>query len=1095
MCLNDVDPGGVSTGDCFSEEVSGHRRAFSSEGMKLKIKSMRERLLASTFIVGALALTSANQASAQASAPDSGPVSQRGDTGAPVTGGVPGNAVTIGGPTATGVAVSTNGQGPNSVAEVVVTGSRIPQPNLSSDSPLTTVTSQEFKLEGTTDVSTLLNNLPQFTAAQNSTEVNGSNGTSQANLRNLGPTRTLVLVNGRRLNPGDPGDPVADLNEIPAALVDRVDVVTGGASAVYGSDAVAGVVNFILKQNFQGVQFDVQGGFNNHQQHNGVLDQALAGGIGGDGVALPKPGDVGADGGNLIASVILGSNSPDGKGNVTAYLQYRNNKPVLQGARDFSECGTADTGTGLECLGSSNSAYGRFDAVTTGFTAAGAPIHGNVANNPNGTNTFVPYSGAFAYNFNPLNFVARDDNRYSAGFEGHYTITPAVEVYSEFLFQDDETNAQIAPSGLFRSSGPNLSNGYSINCNNPFLSAQQSSELCPGVAVTPGAAGGSFDNLQSIGYRFQSVPRNTDFHHTDYKIDLGFRGDLPQGWHYDVYGQFGQSLLQNLTTGYASENKVQNALDVIDVNGVPTCVSGGSCVPLNIFQSLSRGLTPAAINYVLTPALTTGETQENVVSGNVSGDLGQYGLKSPYADTGVGVDFGAEYRREQLSETFDQEQLSGDLSGGGGAAPPANGSFDVYELFTEVRVPIVSNLPFAKEITFDAGYRYSDYSTAGDTNTYKFEGDWAPSQDVRLRGSFNRAVRAPNAVELFLPRVTGLGTYSDPCASDAGAPTFTLAQCERTGVTAAQYGNVEQCASSQCSIQTGGNTALRPETALTYSGGAVLTPRYIKNFSFSVDYFHIKVKNVIGAGAGPLSILQACADGTDNPATDPNCQLIHRDAQGTLNSATGFVQQDAINSGYLLTDGIDVAASYRVRLGDVPYVGHYAESFGSLAFNVVGTWTHQLTLQPVSNGGAYNCSGLFGPTCGQPQPHWKSEFRTTWLAPAGVTLSANWRYLGSSTSDLNSTNPFLTAGPGFADAFEDQKIERYNYLDLTVTYKVRDNATLRAGVINVFDKDPPVVDSNAIGVSGPANFGNANTYPGIYDVLGRQLFFGLTADF
>ena len=207
------------------------------------------------------------------------------------------------------------------------------------------------------------------------------------------------------------------------------------------------------------------------------------------------------------------------------------------------------------------------------------------------------------------------------------------------------------------------------------------------------------------------------------------------------------------------------------------------------------------------------------------------------------------------------------------------------------------------------------------------------------------------------------------------------------------------------------------------------------------------------------------------------------------------MDQDATNSGYLLTDGIDVSANYRVRLGDIPYAGPYVEPLGALAFNLVGTWTHQLTLEPVDNGGAYNCSGLFGPTCGQPQPHWKSEFRTTWLAPHGLTLSANWRYLGSSTSDINSINPFLAQPGDLPDAFEDQKIERYNYLDLTVTYKVRDNATLRAGVVNVFDKDPPIVDSNAFGVSGPGNFGNANTFPGVYDVLGRQLFCGLTADF
>ena len=1082
----------------FSVRGAGGASRASSEGMILMFKSTRERLLASTMIVGALTLATGGYAFAQAAS--DAPIAQNSGSQVPVAGAA-GNAVTIGGPSATGVPVSANGQTPTSVTEVVVTGSRIRQPNLSSNSPLTTVTSQEFKLEGTTDTANLLNQLPQFTAAQNSTEVNGSNGTSQANLRNLGPSRTLVLVNGRRLNPGDPGDPVADLNIIPAALVDRVDVVTGGASAVYGSDAVAGVVNFILKQDFQGVQFDIQGGFDNHQQHNGVADSILSQGINEDGVGIAKPANDGADGGSLIASVILGANSPDGKGNVTAYLQYRNNKPLLQGTRDFSDCGTEDapaeglTGA-LACSGSSNSAYGRFDAVTLPSGAKG-----NVANNPNGTNTFVPYSGAYAYNFNPINFIQRDDNRYSAGFDAHYQIAPIAEVYSELLFQDDETNAQIAPSGLFRDSGPNLTDGYTINCNNPFLSTSQAAALCPGVAVTPGAAGGSLDNLQSIGYRFANNPRNTDYHHTDYKIDLGVRGDFAGGWHYDVYGQFGQSILQNLTTGYASEQKVQNALNVVNVNGVPTCaatVAGTApgCVPLNIFQALSAGISPAAANYVLTPGLTTGEAQENIVDANITGDLGQYGVKSPFADSGVGVDFGAEYRREQLSETFDEEQLSGDLSGSGGASPPASGSFDVYELFTEIRAPLATNQPFAKDITVDAGYRFSDYSTAGTTNTYKFEGDWSPTQDIRGRASFNRAVRAPNAVELFLPRVTSLGTYSDPCATpdSGGAPTFSLAQCERTGVSATQYGSVEQCASSQCSVQTGGNTALRPETALTYSAGAVFTPRFARNLSISLDYFHIKIKNVIATGASPLTLLTECANAADNPATDPNCEAIHRDVQGTLNSSTGYVEQIATNSGFLRTDGVDLAANYRVRIGDIPYVGAYAASAGTLAFNLVGTYTNELTYQPVTGGGSYNCVGLFGTECGQPQPRVKTEFRSTWVAPYNLTVSANWRYLGSSKADFLSSNVLLNGG-GTPLGYEDTKIERYNYLDLTVTYKLLDNTTLRAGVTNVFDKDPPIVDANAYGFSGPGNFGNANTYPGGYDVLGRQIFFGLTANF
>ena len=1066
--------------------------------MTVTFMSMRGRLLASTMIVGAFAAFGAGHAAAQASAPASAPVSQPQSTGAPVTGAA-GGIVTTGTPEATGVNQDASGQTGTAVKEVVVTGSRIPQPNLTSDSPLTTVTAQEFKLEGTTDTVNLLNNLPQFTAAQNSTEVNGSNGTSQANLRNLGPTRTLVLVNGRRLQPGDPGDPVPDLNIIPAAMVDRVDVVTGGASAVYGSDAVAGVVNFIMKQNFQGVQFDVQGGFDNHQQHNGVMDEALAGGIGDTGNSIPIPGNVGAQGGSLLASVILGANTPDDKGNVTTYMQYRNNKPVLQSTRDFSECGTIDsnfyTGANMPftCLGSSNSGFGRFDATALG----------DVSNNPNGTNSFVPYSGAYAYNFNPLNFIQRDDNRYSAGYFAHYQINPMVEVYSEFMFMDDDTNAQIAGSGLFRDTGPNLTDGYTINCNNPYLSAQQAGALCPGATITPGAAGGADDNLQSIGYRFITVPRNTEFTHEEFKFDLGFRGDLGDAWHYDVYGQFGETRISDLVTGYASESKVQNALNVVDVNGVPTCESvvtgtDSSCVPLNIFTANSSSLSAAALKYVLVDALTTGEDQENVVNVNLSGDLGKYGIKSPYADNGVGVNFGSEYRREQLNENFDEEQIAGDLSGAGGASAPADGSFDVYELYTEVRAPIVSNLPFAKEVTVDAGYRFSDYSTAGTTNTYKIDGDWAVSRDIRFRASYNRATRAPNAVELFTPTVTGLGTYSDPCApgQNGGAATLTLAQCERTGLTAAQYGNgsttdkIEQCASGQCSVQTGGNTALKPEVALTYSYGGVLTPRFIPNLSLSLDYFHIKVNNVISGGvAAPDTILTECADGNNS-----FCGLIHRDAEGTLNSATGYVDQGETNAGFLRTSGVDLSATYRIRLGDVAYVGSYLQNFGSLGFNALGTYTINNTVEPFPGLGNFDCVGKFGPECGEPQPRWKTEFRTTWTTPWNATFSANWRHLGSSTLDVLSSNPLLYGDDGTVSA-PDAKIERYNYLDLVATYKIKDQWTLRAGVTNVFDKDPPIVDSNGLPVSGPGNFGNANTFPGVYDVLGRQFFFGLTADF
>lgn len=1079
--------GGLSSALGFLQRESERPDAarLAEKGVELRLQTKRERLFASTMIAGFASLGLAGAAAAQASGPTSTPLSQPGSTGAPVAGAT-GGAVTIGQPAAVGATASDNGQ-PTAVQAVVVTGSRIPQPNLTSNSPMTVVNSQEEKLEGTTSVETLINNLPQFTAEEENGVSNGSLGIATANLRNIGSKRTLVLVDGRRVNPGDPALPVADLDFIPSALVDRVDVVTGGASAVYGSDAVAGVVNFIMKQNFQGVQLDVQGGFANHQQHNQMADAMLASAPYANPV--PVPPDVTADGGNYELSLILGANTPDEKGNATAYFEYHNQQPVMQSSRDWSACASQTDGVSINCGGSSNSAYGRFDST---------PGMGTVANNPDGTNTFVPYSGSYAYNFNPLNYIAREDNRYQAGYFAHYQVNPALEFYSEFMFMNDSTVEQIAPSGLFRDSGPNLSDGFTINCNNPFLSAQQAAALCPGAAITPGAPGGSYDTLQSIGYRFATQPRDEAFRHNDYKADVGIRGDIWDGWHYDIYGQYGESDLQQLVTGFGSLSRIQNALDVVDVNGVPTCesvVSGtdNKCVPLNIFTSLGRGLTPAAFGYVLVPALTTGETQESIISANLTGDLGKYGLKSPWADSAIGVNFGSEYRREQLSENFDEEQLTGDLSGSGGASPPANGAFDVYELFTEVRIPIANDMLFAKEVSLDLGYRFSDYSEAGVTNDYKAEGDWKPIDDIKFRGSFERATRAPNVVELFTPPVAGLSGYQDPCSSDGVTPAaLSLAQCERTGVTAAEYGNgsttdkILPCAGSQCEVQVGGNPNLKPEFADTYSVGAVFTPRFLHNFNLSVDYFHIQVNRVISAGvAEPITIIDQCANG-DNTY----CGLIHRDpTNGNLNSATGYVLQGETNAGYLRTTGVDIDANYRIRLADM-----HLPDVGSLAFSLTGTYTFDLVTEPFPGLGTYSCTGLFGTECGNPAPHWRSMMRGTWVTPWNLTLSVAWRYIGSSTLDYLSSNPLITAGPGFSDAYADEKIEPYNYFDFAFTYKLKDNYTLRGGINNIFDKDPPIIDSNGYGISAPP-FGNGNTYPGVYDTLGRTIFLGVTADF
>ncbi len=968
----------------------------------------------------------------------------------------------------------------DAVQEVVVTGSRIPQPNLTSASPLTVVNSQELKLEGTTNVESLLNDLPQVIATQTSQVSNGASGTATVSLRNLGPARTLVLVDGKRIQPGDPGGGgAADLNNIPSALVDRIDVVTGGASSIYGSDAVAGVVNFIMKKNFQGLRIDAETSFDNHTNGDAPSDAALK------SFGLSKPGDVTADGFIYDVTAIIGANLPDDKGNVTAYANYRHLDPVLQATRDFADCGIAVSGATNNthvCEGSSNTAYGRFDNLGPINPATG---RGTIvrALGPNGT--FVPYVGSvMAYNFNPLNFMQREDDTYHAGYFAHYDLNKSLEVYSDFMFADDRTNAQIAPSGFFSNSGPNLATGYTFNCNNPLITAAEIGLLCPGVAVTPGAPGGA-TTTQSIRYRFASSPRNDDLRHTDYKVDLGVRGDLGDGWHYDAYIQYGTTILEDTTTGYASETKLQNALNVITVNGVNQCVVGGSCVPLNIFQQLGKGFTQAALNYVLTPAFTVGQDVEQVASGSITGDLGQYGVKSPWASEGVGIALGTEYRREQTSENFDQEKISGDLSGGGGASPPAAGAFDVYELFGEARVPLVSDKPFVKDLTADLAYRFSDYSSAGKTDTYSAEVHYSPVSDLAFRFSYNRAVRAPSAVELFTPQTTGLGGFQDPCSGTT--PQYTVAQCANTGLSPALYGLVSPCASAQCDVRDGGNPNLAPEIADTYSLGLVFTPTFFRGFNATIDYFNINIQNVIDGGAGPTTILAFCADGVSS-----YCSLIHRDAQGTISSATGYVVQTLVNSGSLETRGVDFTANYRTRFSDwhIPYVMSIP---GSLSFALVGTYTEDLTFQPVPGQGHYNCVGYFGVTCGLPQPHWKGQLRTSWITPWNATLSLNWRYIGATKFDGNQADPFLGFGGGFYD-IADAKIGDYNYFDLSGTYRFRDRYTFRAGINNLFDKDPPIIDANAIGISAPP-YGNANTYPGVYDSLGRTIFIGVTADF
>ncbi len=960
------------------------------------------------------------------------------------------------------------------VGEVVVTGSRIPHPNLTSVSPLTTVGSQDIKLQGVQNVEDLVNSLPQVMASFGAMESNGASGTATVNLRGLGINRTLVLVDGKRLQPGDPLVPVADLNMLPSALIDRVDVVTGGASAVYGSDAVAGVVNFIMKKDFEGLRIDVQYGFDQHNQHNSKIKQDVANtqAAFGHGVALPT-GSV-TDGGRTQVTIAGGTNAADGNGNATFYFNYQHTDAVTEAKRDWSACSasTNNTGTSFQyCGGSSTSFPGRFNAG-----------HGNKTIDASGN--VVPFTNANLYNFAPLNYLQRPDERYTAGEFSHYQINPHIDVYSSFMFMHDLSDAQIAGSGAF------YGTNYQVNCNNALMTASELTSFCGANANTA-----AIQNIL-IGRRdIEGTGRVSDIQHFDYRMVVGVRGEITDGWNYDLYGQYGHSDLQTRQLGYFSISRTNNALNVIpDGLGGVECASAAAraqgCVPWNIWNNPAHpgGVTAAQLKYLEETAMSSGQTSEQVVSANVTGDLSKYGLKSPWAKDGVGVSFGAEYRRESLDAEFDGLFSSGDLAGLGGAPQSGSGAFDVKEVFGEIRVPLVQDMPIAKEISFEGGYRYADYSSSGSVDAYKAGLDWAINNDVRLRGSIQHSVRAPNIDELFAPLAPGLAAGTDPCAG--ATPSMSLAACQHSGVTPAEYGHISPCVSSQCNAVAGGNPALKPETSDTKSVGVVFTPSFLPGFNLSVDWFDINVKGVINPL--PLSVvLSTCGSDPSAIATAGKtyCQLITRDTSVANAGALfggGFVTLPLINAGLLHTSGVDMEANYHANLSDWGMGDH-----GSLNFNLVGTYTQKLyTEQP--GGSAYDCAGLFGTTCGTPTPKWRHKLRVTWVTPWSFSISGQWRYISAESLDFNTNNP--TLHNAFAPDVQDARIPAYSYFDLSGEWRIRDRMTLHAGVNNLFDKDPPILDSNSFGVAAPP-FGNGNTYPQVYDALGRTIFIGITADF
>ena len=957
------------------------------------------------------------------------------------------------------------------VEEVVVTGTRIADPNVTSSSQITSIDGEELLVRGITRVEDYLNDLPQISPGQSITNSNGASGTATANLRNLGCSRTLVLMNGRRMVSGTTGGGnCADLNTVPTLLLDKVEVLTGGASSVYGSDAVAGVVNFILDDEFVGMKSSFYHGFYQHKNDNSSLRDLVAS---YDYALAPK--DV-TTGDTEKVSVAFGGEIDGGKGHITAFMEHTDTKPILQGEYDISACALRSGFSG--CGGSSTIPPGRW-ADFGGYTAGGFV---NVDPTITGVdfkvlgNEFVSRAGQ-TYNYNPTNFFQRPDDRFNSGFFGKYEVSDNAEVYVDMTYMKSESNAQIAYSGTF-------GNITALPCYNAFLSEQQYNAACGDwtgmggdhapdfasgaaalaylanldLAVGDGSILGYKAPLYSLKRNVEGNPRQSIFAYKSFTQTVGVRGDINDNWSYDAYYQTSNVVYNNEYRNDLSVTAINRAVDVVSVNGVPTCVSAlngtdSTCVPYNLFQGGlpgDQGIQGVIDggqelqNYIANSTYINGDGEQTTFTAYVTGDTG-YSI--PGAPGNVSVVAGFESR--ELSSDFrpDLPSRTGDRSGSGGATLPLGGSYDVDEFFVELGIPVTDT------VSMDAGFRSADYSTGNDTTAMKLGAFWTVNDKVSVRGSFQTSQRHANLAELYQGIGQGLVDLDyDPCGIDpdtGAAPIATQEQCLNTGLPANLYGTDLKSPADQYNIQTGGNPNVNPEESESITIGVVLNP--MDGLTLTVDYFDITVEDGIGT-VSPKTALDKCIE----TGAAAFCNLINRNpVNGSLWLTGGYISAQITNISEEQTSGIDVIFDYSVDT-----------NWGPLVVSGVTTLLDSYDIIELPGEAAIGCSGNWGGSCGKnPMPEVMGSYTVGLTTEFDTDVILGVRYLGE-TDDLNAN---------------DIDFDAYTYLDATAIYSVNDNMSVTLGVSNLLDKEPGYTSD-----AGTAP-GNGNTFPGYFDAFGRHI--------
>jgi len=976
---------------------------------------------------------------------------------------------------------STTPPPPDNLETIIVTGSRIPRTSLTAVSPVTIVNSDEIKLQGATNIEEVLNELPQVNPSQGEFVSAGATGTATVDLRGLGAVRTLVLVNGHRLMPGDPRFPVPDINSIPTAIVQRVEVLTGGAGAVYGSDAVAGVVNFILDTKFDGLRVDGLISLYQHDNRNqfmqGLLDQK----------PIPYPKGSVFDGRRESLSVAFGHSFLHQRAHVTLYGAFRHIAGLSEDRRDYSSCAlTAKTvgsvpTSNLECGGAFLAYPGNF-SDKLGNTYQVTPDR-----------TFVPGVGRF--NYAPFNFFQRPDKRYSAGGFADFDISTAIQPYAEVMYMHDRSLAQTSPTG-------DASNTETINCDNPLLSDQQRALICrPGnffgeenggsaIQFIDPATGKTYSRGWLVIARrsVESGPAQDDLTHKSIRLLGGSTGDVGRGITYDASYLFGRVSLEWESRNNLSITRLNRALDVVSdpSTGKPVCRSAliasklgpsasgadADCVPWDVFAP--GQVTPQAIAYLSLTPFMRGSFEEQIGNVNATVQLDRWGIRSPWSEEGSAINAGAEYRKDSVDFKADESTQNGDIAGFAPQVVPIRGSVDTKEIFAEVRIPLVTD-KLVQRLAFEGGFRKSWYENPGSrfsTGAHKLALDLTPVTGLRFRASRQQANRAPNVQELFTP-VRADSFEQDPCAGSS--PAASEARCALTGVTPSQYGHILQfpAAPFRYNSIVGGNEDLQPETATTRSIGLVVEPPFLRTFNATLDWWDIKLKDAI-AKIGAQTIVDTCI-ATGDPAF---CGHVHRDPNGSLWLGNGHVDDRQANIGGFRTSGIDVGANYVARL----------DRMGSANLEFRGSYILKWI---VDNGGLstrYDCAGLFGNPCDM-HPRWKHMLRGTWNGSPAFSLSVQWRHIGG--VKLAALDPKFGLTDSVSPA--NTKLRAQDYFDIATVLRVRKGLEVRFGANNVLDRQPPLVVRNT--AAGAIGLVNGNTYPELYEALGRYLFASITASF